>query len=178
MVEHVPYTLVGKYPGFEIRDYAEHSLVSVDTRGDSSGASYQGFGALFRYISGDNATGQSIPMTAPVFQEPLEPGQYRVSFAMPGDLGASDIPAPRGAGMTVHLVPRRLVAALRFRGSVDDAKLEEKTRELLDSVARAGLVASGPVLSARYDPPMMPPLFRRNEVMVKIPGGRAMAKLQ
>jgi hypothetical protein len=166
MVEHVPYTVARKYPGFEVRDYAEHCLVSVDTRGDASRAGSVGFGPLFRYISGDNAAGRSIPMTAPVFQEPLGPLEYRVSFAMPRAYAVSAIPQPRDPAMTVHVVPGRQVAALRFRGVVDDAKLQEKTQELLGLADQAGLVVNGPVVSARYDPPMMPPVFRRNEVMV------------
>jgi hypothetical protein len=170
MVEQLPYTVVAKYPGFELRDYAPHALVSVETTGDVGTAGYRGFAPLFRYISGDNAQGVAIPMTAPVFQEPVGPGAYRVSFAMPSDLDPLDIPAPRGPGMSVNRVAPRRVAALRFRGSFDDAKLGQKTKELLSLVEKAGLVAHGAVLSARYDPPMLPPVFRRNEVLVEIRG--------
>lgn len=173
MVEHVPYTVVAKYPGFELRDYPSHALVSVDVPGDSSSSSSRGFGPLFRYISGDNAASQPIAMTAPVLQEPRSQGQYRVSFAMPRDMALEDIPAPRGSALSVNVVPHQQVAALRFRGSVDDRTLQDKTEELLGLVATAGLIATGPVLSARYDPPMMPAVFRRNEVLVAV----AQAKL-
>jgi hypothetical protein len=72
--------------------------------------------------------------------------------------------------MSVSVVHQRRVAALRFRGSVDDGRLAEKAQELLSLVAGVGLEASGAVLSARYDPPMMPPVFRRNEVLVELKG--------
>jgi hypothetical protein len=88
-------------------------------------------------------------------------------------MALEDIPAPRGSALSVNVVPHQQVAALRFRGSVDDRTLQDKTEELLGLVATAGLIATGPVLSARYDPPMMPAVFRRNEVLVAV----AQAKL-
>ncbi len=170
MVEHVPYTVVGGYHGWEVRDYPSHCLVSVAVPGDASSSSFRGFRPLFRYISGDNVASRSIPMTAPVFQEPVSPGVYRVSFAMPRSFGPDDVPPPLSEDLSVVVVPKRLVAALRFRGLWSDRRVSAKASELLAYVADAGLDTVGAVFTARYDPPTKPPFMRRNEVLVEVAG--------
>lgn len=168
MVEQVPYRVIKNYPGFELREYQDYSLVSVDAPGDIEEASYRGFGPLFRYISGGNTAGQKIAMTAPVFQETKAPTVHRISFAMPRDFSPSDIPAPDTSLLSIDHVPAHTAAALIFRGSWNAKRLEEKTVELRTLMAKEGLKESGPPVFARYDPPYKPPVFRRNEVIIPV----------
>lgn len=168
MVEQVPYRVITNYPGFELREYQDYSLVSVDAPGDVEEASYRGFGPLFRYISGGNNSGQKIAMTAPVFQEAKAPTIHRISFAMPKDFSPSDIPTPDTSLLSIDHVPAHTAAALTFRGSWNAKRLEHKTSELRTLMATEGLQESGPPLFARYDPPYKPPVFRRNEVIIPV----------
>jgi len=170
MVEQVPYRVIRNYPGFEVREYHDYSLVSVDAPGGVEEASYRGFGPLFRYISGGNTAGKKIAMTAPVFQETKAPTTHRISFAMPKDFSPSDIPTPDTTLLSIDHVHAHTAAALTFRGSWSGRRLEEKTAELRTLIAKEGLQECGPPLFARYDPPYKPPVFRRNEVIIPVAG--------
>jgi hypothetical protein len=168
MVEQVPYQVIQEYPGFEVRNYSEHSLVFIDATGDLAASSNSAFQPLFKFISGDNTAGQKVSMTAPVFQEQTAVNQHRISFAMPGTLTPGTVPTPKNSQLTVSVVPGHLAAALQFRGSWDESRVKQKADQLLSMVTAAGLQPEGPVIFARYNPPFYPPILRRNEVLVKL----------
>lgn len=168
MVEQVPYKVVAEYPGFELREYPEYLLVTVEAPGDIESASYRGFGPLFRYISGDNQQAEKIAMTAPVFQEQSAPDRHRVSFALPRSYSLDTIPRPADSRLQVTAVPPHTAAVMRFRGSWSEAAITAKAEDLRRAVAAAGLHAEGEVTSARYDPPYKPPILRRNEVLLRV----------
>ena len=168
MVEHVRYTVVKIYPGFELRHYEPYALVSVDASGDLEEASYRGFGPLFRYISGGNVRGEKIAMTAPVFQQEMSPALHRISFAMPQEMAKGEVPAPDDQRLATERIPAHYAVALTFRGSWSAQRLREKVGELAALMAAHGLVATAAPRFARYDPPYKPPVFRRNEVIIPV----------
>jgi len=168
MVEQVPYQVIRQLSGCEIRDYSEHSLVSIDLPGDLSTTSSSAFRPLFNYISGDNTSAQKVAMTAPVLQEETAVNEHRISFAMPSSLSPETVPTPNNSQLSVAVVPGHLAAAMQFRGSWDEKRVKEKGDQLLSTVAAAGLQTEGPIIFARYNPPFYPPILRRNEVIVKL----------
>jgi hypothetical protein len=168
MVEQVPYHVIHKYPGFEVRNYSEHSLVSIDLTGDLSATSNNAFRPLFSYISGENSAAQKVAMTAPVFQEQTNENEHRISFAMPSSLSPEKVPSPSNSELNVSVVPRHFAAAMQFRGTWDENRVKQKADELLTLTAAAGLQTEGPIIFARYNPPFYPPILRRNEVLVKL----------
>jgi hypothetical protein len=177
MVEQVPYQVIRELSGCEIRDYSEHSLVSIDLHGDLSSTSTSAFRPLFSYISGENTSAQKVAMTAPVFQEETAVNEHRISFAMPSSLSPETVPTPRNSQLSVVVVPGHLAAAMQFRGSWDEKRVKEKGDQLLAVVADAGLDADGPIIFARYNPPFYPPILRRNEVIVKLAGSEVNRKI-
>jgi len=183
-LEKPEYTVEYSEGGFEIRNYqpylvAETLVVSAEGFNE---AANEGFRRLFRYISGDNSGQQSIAMTAPVQQSPTgekidmtapvqqaraEDGWW-ISFMMPKNFSSGTVPRPDDDRITIRQVPGQLVAAQRYTGrwtGTNFAKQEKRLREKLQAL---GVTPIGPVTSAVYNPPFMPPFLRRNEVLITV----------
>jgi hypothetical protein len=159
------YSVLASHPGFELRDYEPHTIVTKPMAGSMGAAGSNAFRYLAGYIGGQNQASKQIAMTAPVLQQKSE-GGYDISFVMPHTL--SDTPEPMYRDMRVTKMPGGIFAAKRFSGSASDALFERKAEKLLADVAKAGLRASGAVQYARYNGPWTPPPLRRNEVLVAI----------
>ena len=165
MTEVQRYEVVGKKPGFEIRQYAPHLLVTKSMSGSLSAAGSNAFRYLAGYISGENADRQQIAMTAPVLQH-KQPSGYEVAFVMPDHM--KDAPAPLREGMEVKKVDGVLMAAKRFSGLATDELFERKGKILLEELRAAGYEPVGEVSYARYNGPWTPAPLRRNEVLVAL----------
>ncbi len=175
MTEHQPYTVVAHHDGFEVRRYPAHMLVQVDVRGGIDAGAGAGFGPLFQYISGGNAGGRSIAMTAPVLQQAHDSDVQTVSFVMPAGMSAANTPQPRDPRVRAVAVAPRVVAARRFSGTARTARFSDQGTQLLTAVTSAGLNVLGDVYFARFDPPWKPGFLRHNEALVEIadPAGPA-----
>ncbi len=93
LYEQPHYTVVERLPGsIEIRDYpARVAAESDDTEGGQVA-----FPRLFRYITGNNTSGEKIAMTAPVSQR--------------GEMIAMTVPVQtRGQGGVMRFFPSRLI---------------------------------------------------------------------
>lgn len=145
-------------------------------------AGNKGFRPLFRYISGDNSAGAkismttpvsqtagvSIPMTAPVAQSATAAGRFEIGFLVPPDWPSDKIPEPTDPAVRLKRRDARLMAVLRFSGWGRPSEVEAKEKELLMAVAEHGLRPVGSVVYARFNPPITPGFWRRNEVQVEI----------
>ena len=158
------YDVVEDLDGFQLRRYAAHNLVSKAVAGSLASSGNQAFGYLAGYISGQNATGSKIEMTAPVLQKKTASG-FEVSFVMPHDLANPPKPA---ADLSMQSVEPKLMAALRFSGSASDSLFERKAEQLLELAKAQGLKPISEVMFARYNGPWTPPPLRRNEVLVEV----------
>jgi hypothetical protein len=168
MVEQQRYDVVESLPGgVEIRSYPEHQVISVDVRAGMSEAGNVGFGPLVSYISGYNVSGEKISMTAPVFQAPKASNQHRISFVLPDKPGAT-WPQPSDPRVNVETRPESLVAALGFRGYWRESHVLEHQQKLMDALRGSGYSTVGEPYFARYNPPSVPGIFRRNEVLVAV----------
>lgn len=76
MVVEIGYRVTGRVENIEIRSYPPMIVASVSGLTES-----EAFSCLVRYISGDNKSGERIPMTSPVFTEETIPGN--VHFPLP-----------------------------------------------------------------------------------------------
>lgn len=164
MAEIQRYDVVENYPGFQLRRYAPHTIVTKSMTGSMSQAGSNAFGYLAGYISGQNDRGQAIAMTAPVLQKKTQVG-YEVSFVMPADL--ENAPAPR-AGLQLSNIGSKLMAAIKFSGSASEELFARKANQLIEAAVASGLKVIGDPLYARYNGPWTPPLLRRNEVLVEV----------
>jgi SOUL heme-binding protein len=168
VTEKLPYSVAASLSGFEIRHYPAYVLVQVKEGGDFESAGSRGFRPLFNYIAGFNSNSQKIAMTAPVLQQPMSESIHAVSFVMPADFTVESLPAPSQSGVTIVPIAEHFAAAIKFSGSWNSQRFEDKGKELLAAVKDAGLVTIGSLYWARFDPPFKPGFMKHNEVLIKI----------
>jgi hypothetical protein len=183
-LEKPEYIVVYTDGDIEYRQY-EPYLVSetvVQTDGGYGDAGNEGFRRLFDYISGANKSQAKIEMTAPVeripssakieMTAPVERAEtaegWIVTFMLPSQYTLETAPVPTDERVRIREVPGRLMAVLRYSGRWTDSNLAKRSAQLLESIATRSIETQGEVISAAYDPPFMPPFFRRNEVMVEV----------
>jgi hypothetical protein len=192
MTEQQPYDVVRRSAKFELRRYPSHVVAEVEVLAPFDRAGNAAFRRLFRYISGANTARRSVAMTAPVVQgmggsgraasetvamtapmvqrgpvgtDIAEEHHYLVAFVLPADMTEDTAPAPTDPGIVIRSVPASLAAVVRFSGSGSAAAFAKRTSELCDAAHAAGLTPVGTPRFARFDPPYMPWVLRRNEVV-------------
>ena len=114
------------------------------------------------------AEGEEIEMTAPVSQEAISKGTYRVAFVMPSSFTLETLPKPKDERIKIRKVPAKKVAVIQYSGTWSEENYDEHEKELFSFLSEKGYKIVGTPLWARYDPPFMPWLFRRNEIMVEV----------
>jgi hypothetical protein len=171
MVPSVKYDVVKKLGNVEIRRYPKIVIAKA------SNSESDTFGLLFRFISGDNQQKEKVKMTTPVVSQEIQmtspvlsdfSDQGYMAFVMPPKYSLETTPMPLDSRVKVEEVPPRLVAVLRFSGSWSEAHFEEKTKELLEELARAKVKTVGGIFTMLYNPPFTPSFLRRNEVAIEI----------
>jgi len=181
-VEKSKYKVLETNDGFEIREYPPQVVAETLVEGDFDDAGNQGFRRLFDYISGNNRSGPSVEMTAPVTQVGVSQkiamtapvGQmktgssWRITFVMPSKYAFTDLPEPGDNRVVLAQDPERTVAAIKYSGTWStDLYLANKDR-LEKYIAERGFDTVGEPVWARYDPPFMPWFMRRNEILIPI----------
>jgi hypothetical protein len=181
-IEETKYEVRGKKGDFELRRYADHVVAETLVNGSFDEAGNEGFRVLAAYIFGANVKSEKIAMTAPVSQEPRsekiemtapvgqQPGgdAWRITFTMPSRYTMDTLPRPTDARVVLRTVPGKLVAALRYAGSWSEKRYEKKKSMLASIIASEGLETAAEPVFARYNPPFVPPFFRRNEVLIEV----------
>jgi hypothetical protein len=162
----VPYRVISKMDGFEIRKYPE--LIVAKTRLKS--ASYKsnssdGFRKIASYIFGGNSSNQQISMTSPVQMEMTE--NFAMSFFMPLEFDLNNLPIPDRKDVIITTEPEKMVAALEFTGFATDEILNEKFEELKKMLALKNLRFENKYSYLGYNPPYQM-LNRRNEIIIKL----------
>jgi hypothetical protein len=181
-IETAPYTVLEKDGRFEIRQYQPQILAVTFVDDSLKAAGNVGFRRLFGYISGDNQTRASIPMTAPVGQKassqkidmtaPVSQtktgNRWRVSFLMPASYSFETLPRPTDKQVELIQEPGRLMAAIRYSGSWSEEGYLKHKALLEDYISGRRLIKSGEAVWARYDSPFKPWFMRRNEILIPI----------
>ena len=165
---------------FEIRQYAPYLTAETLVMGDMDEASGKGFRLIADYIFGNNqaissTASEKISMTAPVTIEPqmaagsMETSkQWLVKFIMPSQYTLATIPKPKNSAVNLREVPSKRYAVLKYSGFNFQSKVQSKTQEAIEWVAKRNLQVIGQPQLSRYDPPWTLPMLRRNEVMIEI----------
>lgn len=170
MVEVQSYEVVRRLSdAVELRRYPEHEVVCVDIGGNFETAGYSGFGYLASYISGNNDQGMRIAMTSPVLQQSAG-NVETLCFVLPDAVAAAGSPRPTSPGVRVEKRPGGSVAAIIFRGGWKSHTVDKATESLRDVLKREGIAEVGDPFYARYNPPSVPGIFRRNEVLIPVSG--------
>lgn len=181
------FTVVAADGAFELRQYGELVVAETTAEGPYSDASSTTFRRLFRYISGENSSTESIAMTAPVGVQSASAeddgesiamtapvlvanrdAEWTLSFVLPAEYTLENAPVPTEDGVRLNTVPPRTVAVVRYSGLQSAEKMiaqEERLRAWMDA---QGYQSLGAARAAGYDPPWALPFLRRNEVMIDV----------
>ncbi len=170
MVKTVPYSVIKKIDSVEFRRYSEVLLAVVGKNNDDSA-----FGLLFQYITGENKTQQSIPMTAPVITSekipmtaPVITRGHFMAFVLPSSYTKETVPIPINQSVHIDVQPEQTLAVLRFSGRTSDTKDQKYIQELLTVLKKHDIKVKGQPILMRYNSPFAPGFLRRNEVAVEI----------
>ena len=166
-VKEPPFTVVGSYNGFELRNYGVLLMASTPLDGQEGRNMDQGFRRLAGYIFGGNSEAQQIAMTAPVIREGGQ-GSWHLSFVMPAEMTLENLPEPLDDRVSLAPVPARTVAALRFSGWATKRRVKSHTSKLVARLEEQGISTAGQAMVAQYDPPFRLPFMRRNEILVEV----------
>ena len=186
------YTVVKRYPAFEVRQYAPYIVAEVTVPGPASEVGSQGFKLLSAYIFGGNQGRRQLAMTAPVTNAPVtttpEPVRlamtapvtqsasaatgdgsgFIVQFTMPRGETLATLPIPDNARVRLREQPGQLYAVITYSGRWTQSNDQEHIDTLRRTVVDAGLKPIGEPVIARYDAPFVPPPLRHNEVWLNL----------
>lgn len=161
--EQIEYEMIEELADdVELRQYGEITVIS--TVADDSG---KAFSRLAGYISGANKENLKIRMTAPVIST-KEPSSVNMSFVLPAGYNMNNVPDPEGSDISIHAIPSRKVAAIKFSGYANDDAVEKNRAILMAQLDEHGVVAKGDFFLMRYNPPWIPPFLMRNEVAIEV----------
>jgi len=184
-IEFPRYRVVRKDNKYETREYDDYILAEVEIDGDFSSALQKGFRVLADYIFGGNTSKAHIAMTVPVTQQtagsekiemtslvtssPTEEGKkYKIAFTMPSKYTLESLPRPSNKTISFGRVAKHKVAALRFSGNLNSKLAARKARELEIWLNKNTYSKKSSFIFAQYNPPWIPGIFRRNEVLVDV----------
>lgn len=179
--ERVPYEVVDRLDGVELRSYPRTLLIET-TAADERTA----FGRLFRYLSGandasedvnmtapvrtdDGRGGVEIPMTAPVrTDDGTENAEVTMAFYLPAAYDSASAPVPTDPSVRLVVEPARTLAVASFSWYATSSRTERVATRLEETLNESGISPTGEPFLLRYDPPLTPPFLRTNEVAVDI----------
>jgi hypothetical protein len=184
-IEQPKYVVLKKDGNFEIREYEDHILAEVEIDSEWASALNKGFRVLAGYIFGANEAKarismtapvteqrgnqrEKIPMTAPVTASRVGEKRHKISFMMPAKYTMDTLPQPHSEEIKFRKVKKHKAAVIRFSGNLREELLKKKSEELKHWLKKEGIAPKSEFISAQYNPPWIPGLFRRNEVMVYI----------
>jgi len=165
-IETYPYEIKKKYDRFEIRSYEAtlFTTVKLSTKGFKNSSS-KGFSILAGYIFGNNERNEKISMTSPVSMS-LE-DSTTMMFMAPKKFNKEMLPKPNQAGIEFKHEPAKTLAAIRFSGWANDAKIEKYKQDLKAALEKEGIEYSNKFYFFGYNAPFE--IFnRKNEVLVEI----------
>ena len=180
--EQPAFTLVLQQDNIEIRDYPPLLIAETEIAGNYADSGRIGFQRLANFIIGDNhqqqsmamtapvfreTTGEKISMTAPVLQEPEAQG-WRMAFVMPAVFQTNTLPVPNDPAIRIRQLPSQKVAVLSYSGSLNQAQIEQHSKQLQTWLNQQGYQPVSEPRSAAYDPPWTLPALRHNEIHITI----------
>ncbi len=180
--EEPAHSVVARMNGVEIRTYAPRIAAETTIDGTEMGARSTGFRRIAAYIFGENTTGGSVAMTAPVAQAggksismtaPVAQGGagedgWTIRFFMPAKYTLETLPQPKNPLVRLVPVPAETMAVLRFSGATDPATVAARQTDLREALRSTIYKPVGGAVAWFYDPPWTLPPFRRNEVAVRV----------
>jgi len=185
-IEKPSYTVLEEKAGYEIREYKSYIQAEAVVTGSYAAATDQGFRIIADYIFGNNTSKEVISMTSPVLESPVAnlsekiamtapvletvdgTATRTIAFVLPSKYTLATLPTPNNPAVTLRSVSARKVAVLQFSWYSTEARVNQKKDLLVSLLARDQKIVTGPIETARYNPPLSMPLTLRNEIIIPI----------
>ena len=165
-LEKPSYELVSKNGRLEIRNYSPVTIASTKLNGGYDNSLNGGFRTIAGYIFGNNQEQQKIAMTAPVLVENPQSSDYKMAFVMPEVSVEQGLPAPSSSSVALETVAWGAVAVWRFGGWANEDRIEREWEKMKSALDEQDIETLNYDMVAQYNPPMLPPPFRKNELWV------------
>ena len=138
-----------------------------------------GFRYLFNYISGENTTSEKINMTVPVTQsvkidmtapvtQSKKDGELVMQFYLPSKFTINTAPKPTNPRVSLVVLEGGIYAVIKYSGRSSDKNFQKHYEKLKESLTKDNINFIEPSIKATFNGPFTLPIFRRNEVMIKI----------
>jgi len=169
-LETPEYELISKDDGFEIRRYSEMIIATTSVQADYKSSTSSGFRRIASYIFGDNDKEMKIAMTAPVISDCPSEGlnTFNISFVMPKEYSIDDLPKANTSLVSIEQESLGDVAVLTFGGWATESRSISYQQKLSALLKKSGLESQGGFMVAQFNSPWTLPMFRKNELMVRI----------
>lgn len=166
-VEEQKFTVIKKYPEFEIRFYPSAVLATVYSKAKTyKELAGPGFNKLAGYIFGGNDKDTKIAMTAPVRMD-INDSNSSMSFVMPSNYSVENLPKPNNASVEIKKTHEEYVAVIKFGGFASDKDIKSYSEKLQKLLLQNGILSHENYRFLGYDPPFQF-IGRRNEIIVSV----------
>jgi len=169
-LETPEYELISKDDGFEIRRYSEMIIATTSVQADYKSSTSSGFRRIASYIFGGNDKEMKISMTAPVISDCPSEGlnTFNISFVMPKEYSIDDLPKANTSLVSIEQESLGDVAVLTFGGWATESRSISYQQKLSALLKKSSIESQGGFMVAQFNSPWTLPMFRKNELMVRI----------
>ncbi len=169
-IETLDYKIISKHKGFEVRHYSDMLIATTKVQADYKSSTSSGFRRIASYIFGGNDKEMKIAMTAPVIADCPSEGlkSYNISFVMPKEHSMIDLPKANTSQVSIQKESFGEVAVLSFGGWATESRSMDYQKKLSELLSKNKIEVKGGFMVAQFNSPWTLPMFRKNELMVRI----------
>ena len=169
-IETAEYKIISKHEGFEVRHYSDMVIATTKVQADYKNSTSSGFRRIASYIFGGNDKEMKIAMTAPVIADCPSEGlkSYNIFFVMPKEHSMKDLPKANISEVSIQKESLGEVAVLSFGGWATESRSMSYQKKLSELLLKNKIETKGGFMVAQYNSPWALPMFRKNELMVRI----------
>ena len=172
--EEPKYKIIESTDIYEIREYGDRLAVEIEYSNEDSGFRY-----LFNYISGENKSSEKVEMTVPVTQsakidmtspviQSTQDGIMKMQFFLPSKFTLENAPQPKNQRVNLVMIKKDIYAVISYSGRLTNQNYFKNYKKLINHLTKDGLDFIEPAIRATFNGPFTLPIFRRNEIMIKI----------
>ena len=167
LFETAKYSVIDKISRkIELREYPTFYLANTITTVDDRMSN--GFNAVFDYISGQNDTKTKISMTTPVVTT-VNDGKLTTGFVIPSKF-SNKAPNPTNSNVRINEITNGKFIVIKFSGSWTESNFDKFDSILAEHIKNSNFKIVSERYILRYQPPFVPSVFRRNEIMYRVEG--------
>ena len=172
--EEPKYKTIKTTDVYEIREYDDRLAVEIEYSNEDSGFRY-----LFNYISGENKSSEKVKMTVPVTQsvkinmttpvtQSTQGGKMKMQFFLPSKFTLENAPQPTNERVNLIIIKGGVYAVISYSGRLTNRNYSKHYKKIIDQLNKDNIEFIEPAIRATFNGPFTLPIFRRNEIMIKI----------